>query len=268
MLKIKEIKLNKPEIKQCKYSEMGILPKHPFRSYIVGASQSGKTNYMLNLMTRDGYYKNYFDRIFVISPTALDLDKSYEELEKKNKYKKNKDLFFFNCDTEVLKTILDVQTEENKEKKVLVILDDVVSYKKFCNSNELLRFSVQSRHYNISMFILSQAFHLILKSIRLNMSNIVFFRGSDIETEILCQQYCPAGYNKKQFKELVEKATEEPYSFLFIDLNLSMHGKAPRYRCGLDKDLLMMFQSPTGLSRSPHRSKVGISDAGPKGGRK
>lgn len=242
MLKIKEIKLEKQKIKQCLLAQNNVIPIHPYRSYIVGASQSGKTNYMLNLMTREGYYKNYFDRIFVISPTALDLDKSYQELEKKTKYEKGKDLFFFNCDTQVLQTILDVQTEEKKEKKVLVILDDIVSYKKFCNSNELLQFAIMSRHYNISMFILSQAFHLIAKSIRLNMSNIIFFRGADIETEKLCEQYTPAGMRKKDFKELVEKCTEEPYSFLFIDLHLSMHGKAPRYRCGLDKDLLKMYK--------------------------
>lgn len=242
MLKIKEIKLEKKKIKQCVLAQNNVIPQHCFRSYIIGASQSGKTNYMLNLLIRPRYYLNYFDRIFVISPTALDLDKSYQELEKKTKYEKGKDLFFFNCDTEVLKTILDVQTEENKEKKVLVILDDIVSYKKFCNSNELLQFAVMSRHYNISMFILSQAFHLIPKSIRLNMSNVVYFKGADIETEKLCEQYTPAGMRKKDFKELVEKCTEEPYSFLFIDLKISMHDRAPRYRCGLDKDLLKMYK--------------------------
>jgi hypothetical protein len=242
MLEIKEIKLEKQKIKQCKLAQNNVIPIHPYRSYIVGASQSGKTNYMLNLMTRDSYYKNYFDRIFVISPTALDLDKSYQELEKKTKYEKGKDLFFFDCDTEVLKTILDVQTEENKEKKVLVILDDIVSYKKFCNSNELLQFAIMSRHYNISMFILSQAFHLIPKSIRLNMSNVIYFKGSNIETEKLCEQYTPAGMRKKRFQQLVEKCTEAPYSFLFIDLNISMHGHAPRYRCNLDKDLLKMYK--------------------------
>ena len=90
MLEIKEIKLEKQKIKQSKLAEMDVLPKHPFRSYIVGASQSGKTNYMLNLMTRDGYYKSWFDAVCVLSPTALDLDKSYQELEKKTKYEKTK----------------------------------------------------------------------------------------------------------------------------------------------------------------------------------
>ena len=242
MLKIKEIKIDKPDIEQCKLAEMGILPKHQFRTYIIGASGSGKTNLLLNLMTREGYYKDYFDLICVVSPTALNLDMSYQVLEQKTKYENGKDLLFFECDTNVLQTILDLAEETNKEKKILVILDDIVSYKKFCNSKELLQFAIMRRHYNISMFILSQAFHLIPKSIRLNMSCIIYFRGADIETEKLCEQYTPAGMRKKDFKELVEKCTSEPYSFLYIDTNTPLHGKIPRYRCGLSHDLLKMYK--------------------------
>lgn len=238
MLAIKEIKINTKKIKQCPLAQAGILPKHCFRCYIVGASGSGKTNLMLNLLTRPGYYLNYFDRVFVISPTALSLDMSYKTLEKETKYKNGEDLLFLPCEQKALQSILDVQEEENKKAKTLVILDDIVSYGSFVRSNELLQFAVMSRHYNISLFILSQAFHLIPKSIRLNMSSIVYFRGADIETETLCEQYTPGGFKKKQFKALVEQATEEPYSFLFIDLNTPMHGKIPRYRKNLDGDLL------------------------------
>jgi len=238
MLKIKEIKLGNKKVRQCQLAEIGILPKHPFRCYIVGASGSGKTNLLLNLLTRDGYYKNYFDRIFVISPTALSLDQSYQELEKKTKYKNGKDLFYFGCDEKVLKSILEVQEDEKKKAKSLVVLDDIVSYGKFCRSNELLQFAVMSRHYNISMFVLSQAFHLIPKSIRLNMSAVCYFKGSSVETETLVEQYCPSGYTKKQFQKIVEKATEEPYSFLFINLNIPLYGKTPRYRRNLTEDLL------------------------------
>jgi len=238
MLKINEIKIGNKKIKQCPLAEAGILMKHPFRAYIVGASGSGKTNLMLNLLTRPTFYLNYFDRIFVISPTALSLDESYKTLEKETKYKNGEDLLFLPCEEEALQCILDVQTEEKKSAKVLVILDDIVSFKHFTHSNELLTFFVMGRHYNISIFLLSQAFHLIPKSVRLNMSAVIYFKGADVETESLVEQYCPAGYKKKQFKALVEHATEEPYSFLFIDLNTPMHGKIPRYRKCLEFDLL------------------------------
>ena len=126
MLKINEIKIGSSrKIKQCQLAQAGILPTHCFRSYIVGASGSGKTNLMLNLLTRPGFYLNYFDRIFVISPTALSLDQSYKTLEKETKYKNGEDLLFLPCEQEALQCILDVQTNEKKKVKTLVILDDI-----------------------------------------------------------------------------------------------------------------------------------------------
>ncbi|MDB4681419.1 hypothetical protein OAE88_00765 [bacterium] len=146
MLKINEIKIGgSRKAPQCQLAQAGILPKHPFRCYIVGASGSGKTNLLLNLLTRPGYYRDYFDRIFVISPTALSLDQSYKTLEKETKYKQGEDLLFLPCEQEALQCILDVQEEEKKAAKTLVVLDDIVSYKRFTNSNELLQFAVMSR---------------------------------------------------------------------------------------------------------------------------
>lgn len=244
MLKINEIKIGSKKVPQCQLAQAGILMKHCFRCYIVGSSGSGKTNLLLNLLTRPGFYLNYFDRIFVISPTALNLDQSYKVLEKETKYKQGEDLLFLPCEEEALQCILDVQTEEKKKAKTLVILDDIVSYGAFCRSNELLQFFVMGRHYNISCFLLSQAFHLIPKSIRLNMSAVIYFRGADVETESLVEQYCPAGYRKKDFKKKVEEATVDPYSFLYIDLNTPLHhSKIPRYRKNLEYDLLGSVKS-------------------------
>ena len=238
MLKINKINVNSKKIKQCVLASAGVLPKHPFRCYIVGASGSGKTNLLLNLLTRENFYRNYFDRVFIVSPTALSLDESYKTLEKNTKYKQGEDLLFLPCEVDALQAVLDVQTDEKKKAKTLVVLDDVVSFKKFTNSNELLQFSIMSRHYQISMFILSQAFHLIPKSVRLNMSAVIYFKGSAVETETLVEQYCPAGYRKKEFQKLVEDSTDAPYSFLFIDLNTPLVGKTPRYRHNLTGDLL------------------------------
>jgi hypothetical protein len=239
MLKIKEIKIKgEKKVKQCPMAKVKAIPSHPHRSYIVGCSGSGKTNLLLNLLTRDGFYKDWYDLIIVISPTSLNLDKSYEELEKETKYKNGKDLLYFEPDVEVLKTILEMQEETEKEKKVLVILDDFVSYKKFTNSHELLRFAIMSRHYNISMMLLSQCYYLVPKSVRLNMSACYYFRGNMQETETMAEMYCPSGMRKKDFIQLIEKATEEPYSFIHINTHIPLHDKIPRYRAGLEGNLL------------------------------
>lgn len=239
MLNIKKIETsNKNKIKQCKLAEMGVIPKHPHRSYLVGCSGSGKTNLLLNLLTRDGFYKDWYDLVIVISPTAMGLDESYKAIERKTKYKNGKNLLFFGCQEEVLKTILDMQEETKSKKKVLVILDDFISYKKFTNSPTLLQFAIMSRHFNISMMLLSQCYYLVPKSIRLNMSAIYYFKGNAQETDAIAEIYCPGGYTKRNFIQLIEKATDAPYSFVHFNMQIPLHGKIPRYRAGLSGCLL------------------------------
>lgn len=228
------------ETKQCPLAEAKVIPEHPHRSYLIGCSGSGKTNLLLNLLTRDGYYKDWYDLVIVISPTALGLDTSYKVIEKKTKYKNGENLLFFDCDEEVLTKIIDMQSVKDENKKVLVILDDFVSYKKFTNSDTLLQFAIMSRHYNISMMVLSQCYYLVPKSIRLNMSAIYYFKGNAQETDTIAEMYCPGGYSKKQFVDIIEKATDVPYSFIHINTHIPLHGKIPRYRAGLDGNLLKL----------------------------
>ena len=67
MFKIGKVEIKKEVLPQCKGAQCGILPEHPFRSFIVGSSGSGKTNYLLSILTR--WYKDYFDKIYVFSMT-------------------------------------------------------------------------------------------------------------------------------------------------------------------------------------------------------
>lgn len=230
---IREIKYNKTKIKQCVAAEAGVLPIHPFRMYIVGASQSGKTNLVLNLLTRPEMYRDFYGQnILVISPTARNLDKSYEVL---NLPPEN----YFPCSIDVLSRIFELSKQakrENRDKPLLIILDDIIANKTFCRSKELIELLVQSRHYNISCMILSQSYHRIDKTIRLNCSCIIYFKGSNRELEILADDFCPPGYSKRQFMKLIAQTTDPKYSFLFIDLHRTID--QARYRQNLTKKIV------------------------------
>ena len=233
---ITKIDVQQEKIKQPLAAQQGVLPEHPFRMYVVGASGSGKSNYILNLLTRKNMYKDYFDSIIVISPTAAHLDPNYKVL-------KLPDTNFFMPDEKVLERIMEIQEEQIEEKgksgssKTLLVLDDIISYKQFCNSSILLKFAVMSRHWNISMIILSQAYHRIAKSIRLQMSCIIYFKGSNKELEVLTEDFGAPGTSKKQFMKIKEDATNERYSFFFIDLHRPI--EKGRYRQILTKHLLL-----------------------------
>lgn len=225
-MNVREIKQKKKRVSQPPSANKGFIAKHPFRCYIIGASQSGKTNLMLNLLSRKDMYKGFFDLIYVLSPTAGKIDKTYNIL-------KLPEQNYFKCDPKVLERILQIQKKiitnrKKKPPKILIILDDCISFTQFMNSQILLEFATQSRHYNISMFILSQAYHRVNKSVRLSMSWICFFRSSQKELTVLAEDFCPAGFSHKQFKKVINKATAEKYSFLNIDLNRPLEERYKR----------------------------------------
>jgi len=234
---ISAIPTSKSEIKQCQASSQGILPTHPFRAYIVGASGSGKSNLLISLLSRTDMYKDYFDKIFILSPTANKLDDSYKILNLDD------DSYFDPQNgTELLKVIESIQKKNinkigiGKAPKVLIVMDDIISYKKFMRSKILLKFFIMSRHYGISIILLSQAYHRVPKSIRLNVSALMFFRGSQKENEVVYMDYCCPGFNKKSFLKLINEATKERYNFLYIDLNRSI--TSGRYRKNLTEKLI------------------------------
>ena len=43
------------------------------------------------------------------------------------------------------------------------------------------------------------------------------FPSSNDELDLLCEDLCPAGMNKKNFLELIKFATSERYCFLFVN---------------------------------------------------
>ena len=232
---IQAIPTSKTEIKQCPGAESGCVPKHPFRNYIIGASGSGKTNLLLNLLSRGDFYNGYFDEVFIISPTASELDDSYKVLGLDQTH-------FFQPDVQVLQVIEDIQRKNIKRAgiakapKVCVILDDCISYKRFINSKILLKFAIMSRHYGISMFILSQCYHRVPKSVRLNMSCIMFFKGNMKEVETITDDFMCPGWKKKDFMGLINKSTNKRYNFFHIDMNKQI--EEGRYKKNLNEVLI------------------------------
>jgi hypothetical protein len=235
--KIRPVETAKSTITQ--RPQMGeVIPAHPFRWYIVGASGSGKTVLICNLISRGAFYgperkggSGYFDRVFVFSGTAGTLDDSYDGCGIPEEH-------FLPLNPVAINKIFEIQQKAISSRgfehspKVLMIFDDFqASSPKFLNSQAFLASFLQSRHYNCSILIAGQAYHRLPKSLRLNCSAISYFRGSLKETETLVEDYTASGLNKKQMLRLVLDCTEARHSFLFVDLHRPLES---RYKCGFE----------------------------------
>ena len=98
------------------------------------------------------------------------------------------------------------QLRDDNQK--LVIFDDYVCEK---NQKPLIDYFIRERHKNCSVIYLSQSYYKTPKDIRLNCSRFCLYDfPSANERKFVCRENnIPKG--------LYGKATEEPYSFIYLD---------------------------------------------------
>jgi len=230
-LKIIPYQIDKNEQKLPQLMREDVIPRHPFRMLNSGASGSGKSMLVLNLLQRKNFMKDFFDEIFLFSPTArgdqiqqlLDLgpDNICDDLN--------------DSGIEQLDYVFEKQNELVEEMgylnspKVLIIFDDVISSPRFMNSNTFKRCFIQGRHINLSVIINTQKYHAIPRTMRLNCTDVAFFPSSQSEVARIAEEFTPPSKTVKQFTTLVQYATSEPYNFLYINTRAKR-----KYRRNLD----------------------------------
>lgn len=224
------------------------IAKHPFTSYIVASKGGGKTTLLLNMLTNKNIYKNVFNHICIISPT-LHLDSKTNILRENEitipnkklitKLKKEKKTnnrifddphnvneeniglleFYEKFDLGYLLEILQEQkyitNKYGKEysNKILFAIDDCIMDKTF-HSREFIDFILKSRHYNISMIIISQSYFRLNNNLRLNNTQLLLFEnGSKKQLDEIYEEN-GLGLTKKEFFEIYEYIMSEPYAFM------------------------------------------------------
>jgi GTPase SAR1 family protein len=223
------------------------VPRLPMRVVALGPSSSGKSNLLVTLLTDDRFYKNKFEKIYWISPTARvdpSLDVLREYVKKHLKQDQEEDptfhdqinIPFLQSKVERQKNVTEYlkKTKSQQGFNMIIILDDLADIKrglpavsKFVDS-----LFVKARHWNVSVILSTQKLKLPLISptVRVNVTNLFVFRlrnQSDLWDGLIYE------YSALVSKELLyaayKQAVSIPYNFLYIDL--------------LSKDLNHMFFS-------------------------
>ena len=233
ILKIIPYKTNKAKIKLNPMMEADIIPRHASSVVFSGRSGSGKSNLMVNLLTREQFYKGYFDLIFLFSPTAKSDDLAmYLKLPDKR--------IFTDFNSDALENIFNIQRDIIEKKgitkspKILIIFDDIISNVKFMNSKAFKMAFIQNRHINVSTFVCTQSLKKLPKMCRDQANNIFMFPASQSEQINFVEDFCPPHTSKKVFQSLVETATRDRYNFLHINMRCAPE---KRFRHNLDNYL-------------------------------
>lgn len=188
----------------------------PFTLAMVAPTKSGKSTIIANMLKNClmGYNDNVFSEVYYISPTIA-FDKTLKSVfddEEIIKITDEEDLIHLDS---ILGELIKSQKEKDEDERenILIILDDCLDYLK--KSKKLDSLPSYSRHFKISIILTCQVYNLIGVKFRKNVSGLIIgriFNQKDIiniEEEIGC--------NFLDFKANYEKATDEPFSFLFVD---------------------------------------------------
>jgi len=218
--KIEVMETAKSKIPLREVMKNGTLPRFPFSILISGRSGSGKTNLLLNMLTRQEFYKNYFHYTMVFSPTASVGDDMYDVLQLPEENIRN------DFTQEDLESIIEVRKNLIQEKgiewvaknsRMLIILDDIIASRNFLMSPASLKMFALLRHYLCSVIVLTQSYNKIPRALRLNCNAVCVFPASQSEIEVLIDEITPSGIKKRDFEKVIEYSTAEPYQFLYIN---------------------------------------------------
>ena len=190
----------------------------PFSILEFAVKGSGKTVLLMNLIN---WYHKMFDNIFIFSPT-VHLDVKWKlMIEKINIPPQN---IFTKYEEKNLVMLLNKIKRANKGKKnkekmrCLMIFDDIVeSLPKGKKVSALNKLAMNHRHLNISHIIISQSFKKVDPVLRINTTGLILFNcDNSIERKKIIEECC-GNFTHKEFEKLYIEATNEKYSFMFLN---------------------------------------------------
>jgi hypothetical protein len=192
------------------------LPKPPFRMLLNAPSQSGKSNVIQNLIFNKNFYAdNCFDTIVFVSPTIFE-DTTAKHMPQIAEYDEK---LVLRDDPDNLDSIIDklveYQTEHHEENEhILLIMDDCIS--NINKSSAINKFIMKARHYRISIIIATQYYRAVDARVRENCNAyLLFLNHSHKEIEKVHEEI---GNKFKNFEEYYDYATDQPFSFLYVNI--------------------------------------------------
>ena len=188
---------------------------------ISGTTGSGKTVMLCNLLGKKSMLKDYWKKkniyIFCLSPCPMLED--CIKCPKQNIINEDK--------PELLEEIIVKQKKAieangfKKTERKLIIIDDCAQSATFLKSKALTTLAFAATHYRVSVWITSQSYTQIPRRVRINCHYLALFHGArKSEIDRFMDEYESPYLTKKEMQQLVKGATDEQFSFLFVNNNV------------------------------------------------
>lgn len=241
------------------WPKLAMFPPHPHMIGFSAPPGSGKTNVIINLLTNPLAFKKFFHKVFAIIPTFYN-DPKWKSIN----IPEDQVMTQFNS-AEFVSLLEDHNKAEGdgQNHRLLFIFDDAIANKELFNNNKdsiLNKLAFNRRHWNASVWIVTQSYKMVPRNIRTNMSSWVFFAtGNSSEKERIFEEM--QGLIPDDAMEWIwDDATSEPYSFLFVNCmhpeRRARYWKRFEYRYAVEEALppkynMLPLQDPPGTTLKP-----------------
>ena len=191
----------------------------PFRMLIIiGPSGSGKTNALLHLINN----LHPIDKIYLY---AKDIHQpKYEYLINKREQAGIKNLndphAFIEYSDDMNDVLDDINNyDKNRDKKVLIVFDDMIADIEYNKSFKRIikELFYRARKINASIVFITQSYFRALKDARLKSTNYIIMKINNKKELKRIAEEKSGHLDYKDFLEMYNYCTKEPYSFMAID---------------------------------------------------
>lgn len=234
------------------------MPKWPFRAVITGASGSGKTNLLMNLAmvyldidklivcAKQIDEHNYLILRELCEAKAKQREKEIEAVQKRNDkalglghQKVSGKLeeapvpfeYIFTDDMNEVPTVDELKQTDWKKTQTLAVWDDMITEKDLRTINE---YYIRSRKVNVSCVFITQSYYAVPPIIRKQCSVAWIYGPVDSRSALVLAQNFKGSLTSQEFAAVLDGATKEPYSFLYVD---ELAPRELRFRRGLSERL-------------------------------
>ena len=232
MPEVKPLKLGKQlDVPQPKHAPFFKLPRN---ECMVTVSGAGKSVAHIRTLVDSDKMGGLFDKYIVMSPNCR-TDPSYKPLAsyiQNTTGQRIDDCFFTEWDSQI---ILDTMAEMRKVNAYVrkhkdqlgatrlyschITIDDFADRTDISKSanSPLIQLFTKGRHSQCSCTVLTQKFRLLNNAIRVNCHSLWIGRiTSSLEAKALAEEFGQAAGSDKAFLDILRRATEPDYGFLFI----------------------------------------------------
>jgi len=203
----------------------------PARLLLCGASGSGKSNFLVNLILNENYgYTKVWkgDDIYIFAPNPYADNKLNMIIEGKDISESN--IYGGEFNPTSLDNLYEMLVEDYEEAKAekqpqvhkLIILDDLSFSGNFASRfNILAKIYQNGRKYLVSVVCLSQYYKQTTNAIRMNCSGLVVWRTPNSQLEVLEHEHNYLRGGKKDFYNMIYDNVREKTDFIVINYSNS-----------------------------------------------